>query len=63
MKHHVFTAETLGSYEVVQLDGVELENVHSYSVERMSDGTGLLTIRLVIENPQIYSSERVSTSG
>lgn len=63
MKHHVFTAETLGSYEVVQLDGVELENVHSYSVERMPDGTGLLTIRLVIENPQIYSSERVSTSG
>lgn len=45
MKEHVFEVTTCGKYEIAHLDGNEVSDIHSYSVERAADGKRILTLR------------------
>jgi len=55
---HTFTIGTCGKYEIAQLDGNELSDIHSYMISRMPDGTKLLTLQLVIGDFDLVSEEQ-----
>lgn len=62
MKEHVFEVTTCGKYEIAHLDGNEVSDIHSYSVERAADGKRILTLRLQLSDFQVFSKEELSIS-
>lgn len=62
MKEHVFEVTTCGKYEIAHLDGNEVSDIHSYSVERAADGKRILTLRLQLSDFQVFSKEELSNS-
>lgn len=53
---HIFDIVTCGEYEIAHLDGNEVSDFESYSVERRKDGSSILTLRLPLNDLRISTS-------